>query len=301
MSEAAPRLSVVVASQDAGPTIEACLRAIADDVRAAGIDAEILVVDASRDGSAERGAAVLPGARIVHRPPASLVPELWSAGVAAARGSAVALTTAHCVPAAGWTRALLAALADGYGAVGGAIDCAPAASLLDRAIYYTRYSAYLRPFPAADAADLPADNAAYDAAALRRFPAYVEGPFWEPFLHADMRREGIRLRVDPAAVVTYVHSHGIARFVAQRFAHGWHFGAMRARGESAALSLARAAAFPLIPFLLLARVARRVWTRPAHRLPFLCALPLVTLFLGTFAAGECSAAFVAALRGGRRE
>jgi glycosyl transferase family 2 len=296
-----PRLSIVVACQDAAGTIASCLHMLVEGTRAADVACEVIVADASTDGSAQIAADTLAGARIERLPPTSLVPELWSAGIRVARGAAIALTTAHCVPARGWVKAMLEARARGCGGTGGAIECAPGASIVDRAIYFTRYSAYIPPFAAGEVSDLPADNACYDAAALRLFPAFADGPFWEPFLHAQMRARGIRLCRDPAAQVTYVHSCGVGRFLAQRWVHGWHFGTMRSHAESATRSLVRAAAFPLVPPLLFLRVARRVWAHPSRRAPFLGAAPLVLLFLSAFAAGECCAALAAAARApGRR-
>ena len=99
---------------------------------------------------------------------------------------------------------MLKIIASGYGRAGGAIVCHEGASVLDRAIYFTRYTAYLPRFEATDVDDLPGDNACYDAATLRRFPSYLEDAFWEPFLHAAMRRAGIRLRIDPQPTITYV-------------------------------------------------------------------------------------------------
>lgn len=299
-ASAGARVSVVVASQDAEATIVECLGALERDARAGGVDLELIVADGSRDRSRELAAAAFPAARIVSRAPGTLVPELWSAGLQVARGEIVGVTTAHCVPVEGWLPAMIAALRLGYAGVGGAIECDPRAGLVDRAVYFTRYSAYMPPFAAREVADLPGDNAAYDAAALRRFPAYVAGPFWEPFLHAEMRRAGLRLRLDPLPAVRQVRSPAPLPFLRLRFAHGWHFGAVRAREESALRCLGRALAFPLVPFVLLRRIFARTRANPAARRELLRVVPLVWLFLAAFAAGECLAALRGALRSGER-
>lgn len=294
--EPRPRMSVVVASQDAEATIVECLASLARDAASIEGGVELIVVDGSRDRSAERARAAFPEVHIVSHPPGTLVPELWSAGVRAARGERVGITTAHCVPVRGWIQAMIAAHERGCDAVGGPIDCDPRAGLVDRAIYFTRYSAYLPPVDRRSVADVPGDNASYDAGVLRRFSAFVDGPFWEPFLHADMRRAGLRLCMDPAPVVRYVRSYGAGRFLRLRFVHGWHFGAVRARGESATRCLARAAAFPLLPFVLARRAVGRTRGRRGCRLRLVPVLPLVFVFFCAFAAGEC----LAALYGGFR-
>lgn len=294
--EGKARISVVVAAQDAEATIVECIGALARDAAATDAAVEIIVADGSGDRSRELVGAAFPQVKIVSRPPGTLVPELWSAGLRVAGGELVGITTAHCVPVEGWIQAMIAAHQRGCAGVGGAIDCDPRAGFVDRAIYFTRYSAYLPPLAAGDVADLPGDNASYDAGALRRFPAYVEGPFWEPFLHAEMRRAGLRLCLDPRPAVRYVRSHAVAPFLRLRFVHGWHFGAVRARSESAARCLARAAAFPLVPCVLAARVFGRTRGRPEARRRLLAVLPLVFFFLSAFAAGECLAALAGAFR-----
>jgi glycosyltransferase involved in cell wall biosynthesis len=294
--EGRPRISVVVASQDAEATIVECIGALARDAGAVEVAVELIVADGSRDRSLPLVHAAFPQVRIVSQPPGTLVPELWSAGLRVARGELVGITTAHCVPVEGWIQAMIAAHGHGCAGVGGPIDCDRRAGFVDRAIYFTRYSAYMPPLAARDVADLPGDNASYDAAVLRQFPAYVDGVFWEPFLHAEMRRAGLRLCLDPRPVVRYVRSHAVAPFLTLRFAHGWHFGAVRARGEAAARCLARAAAFPLVPLVLAVRIITRTRARPAARRQLLAVLPLVFLFLSAFAAGECLAALAGAFR-----
>jgi glycosyltransferase involved in cell wall biosynthesis len=279
-------LSLVVASQDAETTIVQCLRAFLEDAAEARVGLEIVVADASSDRSAALAAEAAPQARILRLPRRSLVPELWSAGIRAARSEYVALASAHCVPQPGWTRAILEGFADGVAGVGGAIECAAGASYVDRAIYFSRYAAWAPPFPAGEADDLAADNACYRASVLRRFPRYVEGPFWEHFLHRELRRAGWRLRKEPGAAVTYVRSYGAARFLGLRFRHGRHFGKLRAADEPASLGLARAAAAPLVPWVLWLRAAQRSGQLGSRRRGFFSVSPLVLAFVSAFAAGE---------------
>jgi hypothetical protein len=292
-TQSPPWFSLVLAALNAERTIVPCLEAWLDDLNGAGVSFEIIVADGSTDASAECAAAACPEAQIIRMGAGHLIPELWSRALAGARGSIVGVATAHCIPVPGWTRAMLAAHALGYRGIGGAIECAGSASIVDRAIYFTRYSSYMLPFSAREVDDLPGDNVCYDGATLRQFPAYIEGPFWEPFLHAEMRRDGIPLRMDPAAVVTYVHSFGAREFLRQRFAHGWHFGRMRSHSQTATRRLLVALSYPLLVAIVTWRVARRVWHHTGQRRHLLKALPLVTLFLGSFLAGECTATLLA--------
>src|SRR5215207_3039469 len=110
-------LSVVVGSVDADSTLRDCLASL----RAAceGIDAEILVVDASHHGGAAAACAEFPEVRFNAQPPGTLVPLLWGAGLRAARGRVVAFTIGQCVVDRGWARAMLEGIAGGAAGVGG--------------------------------------------------------------------------------------------------------------------------------------------------------------------------------------
>ena len=103
-SPPAPReLSVIVGSLDAAGTIRECLSAL--QIACEGIDAEIVVADASADASARLAREAMPAARVLSLPIGTLVPALWGAGLREARGRVVAFTIPQCTVDRGWARA----------------------------------------------------------------------------------------------------------------------------------------------------------------------------------------------------
>ena len=64
------------------------------------------------------------------------------------------------------------------------------------------------------------------------------------------------------------------------------FGQARMRGRGWPLRLAGALACPLVPWILLAKVARRVWRSGRDLAPFLASLPVLGLFAAAWALGE---------------
>src|SRR5262245_16802698 len=76
-ADTAPALSVVVAAVDAVETIDAALTALL--AATAHLDTEIVVVDASTDGTRDRVAA-FPTVRVISATPGTLVPHLWARG-----------------------------------------------------------------------------------------------------------------------------------------------------------------------------------------------------------------------------
>ncbi|MBX6314537.1 MAG: glycosyltransferase, partial [Isosphaeraceae bacterium] len=245
---------VVVAAIDARATVQASLAAFLAETADRG---EVVLVDASRDGTADEALARFPELRVLRRPPGSLAPELWRDGLEATRASLVAFSTAQMVPRPGWLRALLDRLdASRAAAVGGAIapggDLAP----VDRALYLLRYANYLPPVPAFAAFDPPGDNALYRRDRLRGLePCWRQG-FWEVEIHRQLRQRGERLATAPEAIIEYRGGCRLAPALAQRHAHGRRYGAGRSSGRGWGYRLTRSAAAPAVPAVLLGRILR---------------------------------------------
>ena len=185
-----------------------------------------------------------------------LVPQLWARGLARAKGDVVALTLSSMVPDRGWRRAILEAMTDGIGGVGGAIEPAPVMSRLDWAIHLCRYSGYLLPFAERDVEDLPGDNAAYRREAITPLrEAWADG-FWETVVDARLRERGWRLRMTPRAALRQGASVGFLAFCRNRWRHGIASGRHRAAKFSAAGRIARALLFPAAAVAMLVRIGR---------------------------------------------
>ena len=277
-------LSVIVACTEAARSIEACLDALSR--ACAGIDAEILVADASRDDTAERAQRLQRNGCVVRFPPGTLAPQLWAYGYAASTGRVVAFTTGHCIVPPGWARAMLDGIEAGATGVGGAFELAPGTSVIDWAVFYLRYSAFLQATPPRGGiTEIAGDNAAYRRDALDRHAATFAGGFWEVDFHHHIRAEGGSLRLVAGATVAFGPSFPFREIVRQRFAHGRHFGASRvASGARAAWQVVLAA--PLVPLVLARRIAARVLPHPRHRARFALALPVVLALAAAWSAGE---------------
>lgn len=216
----------------------------------------------------------------------TLVPQLWSGGIARARGSRVALTTAQFVPDADWLAHLRSADLEHWVGVGGAIENDPAASARNWAIFFLRYSAFSPPLSVGETNEIAADNAVYDRAAILEHPDLLQDGFWEPSFHRRFRAAGRRLALDPELVVVHhgtVSAHSFAR---QRYLHGRAFGIERAQGADFGRRLLLLLSSPLIPPLLLARIIVRIAKRPRYRGKLVTALPWLIRFTLAWARGE---------------
>ena len=281
-------LSVIVGSLDAAGSLGECLAALVGSC--AGIDAEILVVDASDDGSAEV-ARSFPGVRVTRLPVGTLVPALWGAGLRDARGRVVAFTIAQCLVDAAWARSLLAGIAAGAVGVGGRLAVRPGTGATGRATFYLRYSAWLAT-PDGPVHEIPGDNAAYEHQALRSVRDSTGGPFWEVEAHARFRALGRTLVVHPGATAWFTDETSLGTMAARRFAHGRHSGAFRVRsGIRTRWQMVLGA--PLVPLVLLVRVGRRVARAPGHAVGFVSSLGAFLVLATAWAAGEAIGGFTA--------
>ena len=283
-------LSVIVGSLDGAGTIRECLAAL--QAACEGIDAEIVVADASAgDDTVRLAREALPSARVLSLPVGTLVPALWGAGLRDAHGRVVAFTIAQCAVGRGWARALLEGIAHGAAGVGGRLAVRPGTSATGLATFYLRYSAWLG---VADgpAVEIPGDNAAYDHAALRAVRDATGGPFWEVEAHARFRTAGQRLIVHPGAVAWFTDDTPLGTMAARRFAHGRHSGSFRVRsGIRTRWQMVLGA--PLVPFVFLVRVARRVARAPGHRAGFASSMGAFLVLAAAWAAGEAVGGFTA--------
>ncbi|MEC4888442.1 MAG: glycosyltransferase [Nitrospira sp.] len=282
-----PELSVVIGSHNAEASVAACLDAMQQ--QCAEGRAEIIVVDNSTDGTTAIVTAQFPGVRLLSTAPEQWVPELWEAGIRASRGPIIALTTAHCVPDGEWMAEILAAHRESDAAgIGGAIENEASSGIVDWAVYFCRYAKYMKPFAPYYIHDIPADNASYKRWALDRCTDVRVSGFWEPDVHAKLIADGCRLLMTPRIGVRHMRSFTFRAFMRQRFWHGRQFGSSNARRLPAAVRLVHIVAAPLIPFLMLSRIARQVLRRKRHRAQLLLAMPVTLLFLASWAAGECT-------------
>lgn len=244
--------------------------------------------------------ANFPGARIERRPAGTLTPVLWGAGLGIARARSVAFTTGQVRVLPTWARVLLSGLASGAVGVGGPIELASDADSATAAAYFMRFSAFSpRAWPApAPARDIPGDNSAYDREALLRHADLLGSGFWEVEFHRRFEVEGATLRMEPGARARLVGPVPFGPMLRQRYRHARVFGTSRVEihGEARARLLGLA---PLVPLVLMARMAGRALAAAGERRVFIKAVPRLALLSAAWAAGEVAGALQARLPGAR--
>jgi len=280
-----PELSIIIASINGRPYIDACLEALA---RQRGAErAEVVVADCVGPQVADFVRDAYPDFRLIAFDEPKSVPELRSAGILASRGGIVAITEDHCIPPQGWYEAMVEAhQRRSEPAIGGAVDNAATDRIVDWAVYFCEYSNFISPIPEGVVHDLPGPNVSYKRAALDTMRDLIEDGYWETFLHIRLEETGQHLWSDPSVQVLHKKHYRFGEFLSERFHYGRAYAGTRNEFTPLSKRLVHLVGSPLLPPVLMVRIWRRVWSRKRHRSEFFRALPAIATFMLAWAAGE---------------
>jgi glycosyltransferase involved in cell wall biosynthesis len=282
---ASVRVSVVIASIVGPPFIDDCLGSIERQTKTHG--AEVIVVSCGGAWYAERIARKFPWVRVIHCAERETVPDLRRRAVEQAAGELVAVIEEHCLAAPDWLDRAVEAYAGGdYGVVGGPVVDHAYARLRDWVVYFIEYNNYFPPWRAGEWRDLGSANIAYSRELLLSHRELLTGGYWEAGLHPQLIAEGVKFRPAPEMKVHHRGPFNYAYYLGQRYWFSRAFAGRRSRDLSSSKKLVYVIASPLVPFVLLARIMKRVRERNCRFDMFAKALPLVIPALFVYVCGE---------------
>lgn len=287
----------MIASASGCAYLAACLAAL--HRQTGDVCAEIIVAGCA-------GAAVTafvrqhyPSVRVIEFAQRASIGELRRAAILAAHGDLVLITEDHCIPAQDWLAAHLRAhRAHPRAAIGGAVENGATQRRVDRAVYLCEYSAFAAPGAtaqrmrgqdgAAPARGLAASNISYRRSDLLAARAALAHGYWETFLHPQLEAQGLRLVFDPALVVQHKKHYTPGGFWHERYHYArWYAGTRRAQ-MTPVRRLVYLLLSPLLPPLILARLARHLFRIRRHRRDFVRSFPYLLWFTLAWALGECA-------------
>ena len=213
---------------------------------------------------------------------------LRARGLALARGALVALLEDHARPDAHWCANIVAAHRAGDAAVGGAIE-----NGIDRplnwAVYYCDFAKYQNPVPAGASQFASDANTAYKRSALESVRSLWEASFREVVVNGALRAAGRTITLNPDVIV-YQHRSDLrlGSALCERFVWGRSYAATRSARLSPSRRLIYAALSPLLPLIMMQRIAATIWTRHRNFGKFVGAVPLIALLACSWSAGECA-------------
>ena len=283
--EQKPRLSVVIASVNGLGCIVECLERL--EALPERDQIEVVVLDRRTDGTAETIAQRFPRVVLHAGLHGKSIPELRWQGMRAARAPIVAVIEDHCMVTPGWAAEILRRFAEipGLGVVGGPVENGSRDRLLDWAFFLAEYGPCMPPLAEGDATSVPGNNAAYLKAALPLNDP-VWAALWESFLQNHLRKKDIRIFLSPAMLVYHKKSFRLGEMLSQRFLYSRSFAAMRAKSMGGLTRSLYAAASVALPLVLLLRVLRCALGKRRNLREFVLGLPVICLFVTSWAAGE---------------
>ena len=104
-------------------------------------------------------------------------------------------------------------------------------------------------------------------------------------MNRELRDKGFRLWHSPELVVCHGRSAGFGAFVRQRLHTGRTYGRQRGQHFSTARNLAGVPAAVIVPFVLVARTFREVFSRRRLRVRLVAATPVLLVYDIAWAAG----------------
>jgi cellulose synthase/poly-beta-1,6-N-acetylglucosamine synthase-like glycosyltransferase len=283
-----PRVSVVIASHNAGRVIEECLAALAREPERDVC--EVIVADSSSDATADLVARQHPAVRLLHFDRPLTLPQLRGRGIAAARGDIIAILDPFSIVEPGWIAGTLQAHdTHPHPIIGGSVDLHQACrrSLGAWTLFINEYGMFMPPVRYGETWIVPGSNVSYKRAALfdaDNRPRYEV--FWKTFANWDVEASGHPLLLVPTIAVRLRKPVSFLDYFRTRVDHGRCFSGMRVAHSGVAERTFRAATCPLLPFLLLYRWASVYLAKRRHTGVFLLTLPLQMLLFASWAFGE---------------
>lgn len=282
-----PRLSVIIGAHTAAG-IDACLAALHAQQDAP--PSEVILAVSSGDSLAESVKRNYPALRVCAVDGEATLPQLRAAAIAFASGDVIAILDPFSIVRPDWMREVVAAHeARPNMAIGGAVELhnADRQGFCAWTTYINEYGMFMPPVPAGETDILPGSNISYKRAALFDAdgnPRHAR--FWKTFVNRQLQREGSPLWLAPSVVVALDKPVPFWDFFRTRFDHGRCFAAMRTASCGRAERWLRAAAFPLLPAVLLYRWSS-VYLRKRRRAGRLVVtMPLQVLLFSSWACGE---------------
>ena len=279
-----PRLSLVIASINGAEALAGCLASFVK--QPLGEQIEIVVAESSTGGEAAAVCSRYANVRHLHFDERKSIPELRAIGLLHAGGPILAMTEDHCLAGTDWIQNVLAAHEGAALAIGGAVENAATQRLVDWAVYFCEYGRYMLPIESGPTNDLPGPNVSYKRAALEIFRDLLAPATWEPFWHWRLMERGVTLINDPRLVIYHRKHFTVRGFLGERYHYARSFAGRRVEGAAWSRRAFFTLGAPLLPPLLLARIARRVLRKGRHRRELLMSLPYISMFTLSWSFGE---------------
>ncbi len=212
--------------------------------------------------------------------------ELRARGLAIARGEIVGLIEDHGRPDPYWCARVVEAHRQNYAAVGGAME-----NGIDRplnwAVYFCDFGKYQNPAPEGESPFVSDANVSYKRSTLESIRPTWQEIFQESTVNRALTSRGEKLALSPTIIVYQQRLHlRFSSALKERFIWGRSYATSRSKLLSKSKRLIYAALTPVLPGVLLLRMAVNVLKKRRCFSDFLKALPLTVMLTLSWSCGE---------------
>ncbi len=283
MSEVSPELSVIVASTNPLALAE-LLHSLEKQSREASV--EIIVATAYGESFTGSRSATYPFAQFIRFPEKTILPVLWGAGIAQAKGQIIAITDTTCELDDEWIAAILETHKSSHPVIGGAVEVRGRRTGLNWAAYFCEYGQFMRPLTHGIVTELPGNNLSFKRRALDIGREFVTNGFWKSYWCQRLQQQGLELYSDPTMIIYDKKTYQFMPFLVRRFHHGRCFAGMRIVRLSAVKRFLYLLLSPLLPLLFLKRLIFSILPKHRYRKELLLTLPFSVLAIVSWSVGE---------------
>jgi glycosyltransferase involved in cell wall biosynthesis len=253
-----PIVSVIVPCYNSERNIRRCLAAILE--QRTSIRYEVVVVDSSKDQTAQIIAGEFPSVRLIHLECRTFAGAARNAGVRATRAPFCLMIDSDCIAKPDLIERMMARHGEGeYAAVGGSLANGTPRSLSGWTGYLLEFKEFMPTAPLRFEKTVPTANVMYRREVFERFGGFDEQmrESEDVLFNRTMERAGERILFDPAIEVTHLNRTGWARVLLYQIDLGYSSAEARRRGAIEGNELLR---YPLLitlmPFVRWARAAQ---------------------------------------------
>ena len=286
MNPPQPSVTVGIVAICGEAQLERCLDALSDQHDAPEFD--VVVAAAPRLGDIRRVRERFPHVQIAIDKAVTSPIDLAARAVTSARGEFILLTEDHCVPDSEWVASLTRTLQRNGSAVGGAVDPLDPETMttFDWAFYYVDFYRYQTPLTAGIADGLSECNVAYRREKLELLDEPWRTSFHETRIHIALSKHGAPLWMEPRAHVRAGRRVHRGDAVRERYSFGRYYACRRIEPPHENTRLWLALGSPLLPLLLIGRMARASMRDDRTARRFLRSLPDLAALVLAWSLGE---------------
>jgi glycosyltransferase involved in cell wall biosynthesis len=247
---------------------------------------EIIVV--TRHDTATQGnfRSLYPGVKLLSAPARTTIPALRSLGMRHAKGSMIAVTEDHCVPARDWIARIVTSARNGRAVTGGPVENACTRRMRDWAAFLTEYAGVVRPGVEGVSNGLPGNNVAYRAELVPGLCETLDLGQWESFYHQTLVEKEVAMVFDRDLIVYHRRPFDFWYFVRLRYHFCRSFAGMRLPMLKGMARWKYALGCVALPPVLFLRSLRNLIARKRLVGRYLACSPLIALYFAVGAAGE---------------